>query len=75
MSKIEFSIGDIQVCQSGFGIDIKVPYNGDFGIAKNVEVSVRTEGINIAATGTLSDRGQEALQDALALARLIQKYM
>lgn len=72
MSNTEYKIGKLIIRNSPLGIDIQIPKCVDS--SSYIDVSVRQEGINIAATGTLNQAGQKALEDGVTLAKLIRKY-
>lgn len=75
-----FNIGSIQVNErltNDLGIlDIKlsIPYVNHLNRKQWVIIYVYEQGINLDATGTLNKAGQQALQDGLRLANLLQKY-
>lgn len=70
----EFNIGTLKVYPFGNSHQIKVPFLDDFSIATYINISCWENKINISATGTLNEAGQQALQDGLQLAKLLQKY-
>jgi len=56
------------------GTDIYVPYLSNLNNKKIICVTVSDSEINLASTSTLNKTGQQALQDGLLLAKLLQKY-
>lgn len=77
---IKYSIGSIQVNErltNDLGIldiELSIPYVNHLNRKQWVVIYVYEQGINLAATGTLNEAGQQALQDGLQLAKLLQKY-
>jgi hypothetical protein len=71
---INYNFGSIQVKDCVGGQTVSVPYTTDLGNINYVIVEVNSGGVNVYATSTLNESGQQALQDCLHLARLLQKY-
>ena len=67
-------MNNIKVKNCSDGCNISVPYINDFGNIRYVTIEINNRGINIYETGTLNKAGQQALQDGLQLANLLQKY-
>lgn len=71
---MKFNIGSIEVRNCVGGQTIATPYLTDLGSINHVVIEVNSQGINVYATSTLNEAGQQALQDGLQLAKLLQKY-
>lgn len=64
----------IKIVDKGvLGVQIDVPYTTKLGSHRAVYVTVAESGINVAATSDLNADGVEALDQALAIAKAIQK--
>lgn len=68
------NLGTIQIKESARGTDIYVPYISNPAHKKIICITISDDGINLAPTGTLNKAGQQALEDGLQLANLLQKY-
>lgn len=53
------------------GITVEVPYETAIGTEKCISICVSEDGINVPATGTLGVNGIKALEQGLAVAKVI----
>lgn len=53
------------------GINVEVPYKTVAGTEEYISIYISEDGINVPATGTLGANGIKALEQALAVAKVI----
>ena len=65
-------MGKLKICKrSVLGTLVEVSWTTDLGSERRVSISVSEDGLNLVATGSLNASGIAALEQALAVAKVI----